>query len=191
MTTHRIGLNGPAIARRLGVRLVVSGLALSLMTGALAGCGSAQNSDDGVASVAGSAKPTAASSDAPAADSQERALQFARCLRAQGLDVQDPGSDGRPKLGSGVDAGKLQAALDACRRYAPDFLSGAGMSAAEREQMLVYIKCLREQGIAIDDPDPATGMPQHKDFAKFRQPDEAMKKAQQACQDKQPNGLGH
>ncbi len=170
--------------------LAQSILALSVLTGALAGCGQTKQSGDGVASVGGSTTPAAISSEPPAADSSDRALQFTKCLRAHGIDVPDPGPDGRPRLGGNVDQGKLQAAMQDCRRYAPDVVASGRLGPEEREQMLTYLRCLREHGVTIDDPDPETGMPQRKDLARFRDPDAGMTKAQQACADKRPNFLG-
>jgi hypothetical protein len=184
-----MGLDERGRSRRSERHLVATVLALWLLLGVLAGCGSSKSSTDGVASVDGSGKPAASSSEAPALDSEDRALQFANCLRGHGLDVQDPGPGGRPKLGNNTDPAKVQAALNACRQYAPDVMASGSLTPEEREQMLAYVKCLREHGIAISDPDPDTGMPQQRDFVKFRQPDAAMKQAQQACVDKQPNFL--
>jgi hypothetical protein len=194
MTTYPIGRDRREGAGRLGRRLAVSVLALLpvavVLAVVLAGCGPAQTSGDGVASGGSPTRPAASSSESPAADAGARALQFANCLRAHGLDVQDPGPDGRPRLGTNVDPGKLQTALNACRQYAPDVMASGSLTQEDRERMLAYIQCLREHGIAIADPDPKTGMPRQEDAAKFRQPDAAMKKAQQACVDKQPNFLG-
>ncbi len=184
MTSYRIGRHEGLVA---AARWLLPGL---LVSAVLAGCAPPADSGQGVASVGGSGTPAASAGGSPAADGADRALQFANCLRAHGLDVQDPGPDGRPKLGTNPDQAKVQAALDACRQYAPDVMASGSLTPEQREQMLAYIKCLRERGIAISDPDPETGMPQRKDFVRFRQPDAAMKQAQQACVDKQPNFLG-
>jgi hypothetical protein len=184
MKPHRTG------QRHVWWRVTVPLLALHLLAGALVACGS-KDSGNGVASVNGnSAAPSAKASATPAADDAERMLQFTKCLREHGLNVQDPGPDGQPKLDPNTDPNKRQQALDACRSLAPGALANGGLSNEDRNQMLAFIQCLRAHGIAVDDPDPTTGMPQRKDFNKFRNPDEDMKKAMDACKDKRPQGLG-
>ena len=180
------------VTRQHRTRLAMSLLAVPLLFGALSACGGNEQSGDGVATVnTGTAAPKPSTSEQPATDRQERWLQFTKCLRDQGIDVQDPGPEGGlPRLAKGTDPAKRKAAMGACRQFAPGILSGGSLSPEDKQRALDYITCLREKGIQISDPDPKTGLPQRKDFAKFRNPDEAMKTAQKACQDKLPEGLG-
>jgi hypothetical protein len=177
--------------RRLRWRTVTPLLfALPLLLGGVAACG-AKNSGDGVASVNGTGGAPASASVAPSMDDQEKLLQFTKCLREHGLNVQDPGPDGRPKIDPNTDPTKQKAALDACRQYAPGALANGYLSQEDKAAMLAYIQCLREHGITINDPDPNTGMPQRSDIMKFRNPDPAMQKAMDACKDKRPQGFGN
>jgi hypothetical protein len=166
-------------------------LGLHLMLGVLAGCGSNSSSNNGVASVGGSAGASPSASTNIGGTTEERWLQFAQCLRNQGLDVEDPGpGGGQPKLKGDVPQAKRQDALRACRQYAPGILGSSTLSPQDREKMLKYIQCLRQHGITLADPDPQTGMPQQQDFPKFRNPDGNMRQAQQACADLRPQGFG-
>ena len=62
------------------------------------------------------------------AAAQERMLEYARCMREQGIDLPDPGADGglRAEVGNGVDpqSAEFRAAEQACRQY---FNPGAGI----------------------------------------------------------------
>jgi hypothetical protein len=165
-------------------------LVIQLAMAVLAGCGSAGDTDNSIASANGGAATTvaAASGEAPAADPDERRLQFTRCMREHGIEVSDPHAGGRPGGAdlAGVDPTKVQAAFEACQQYATGLAGGQTSSAEARQQMLDYIKCLRGQGVDIADPDPTTGRPQEKDFAKFINPDQQMKDAMKACEQKRP-----
>jgi hypothetical protein len=178
--------------RQHRARLAVSLLAVPLLFGALSACGGSDQAGDGVASVSGGANtPGPSASEPVAGDRQERILQFTKCLREQGVDVQDPGADGGlPRLSRDTDPAKRRAAMGACRQYAPNILSGANLSSEDKQQVLEFVSCLRDKGVQISDPDPKTGLPQRKDFAKFRNPDESMKAAMKGCSDKLPAGIG-
>jgi hypothetical protein len=177
--------------RRYGPLAAWATIPLALL--ALSGCGPG-GSDGGVASAGGGAARTsvAPAGEAPAADPDERRLQFTRCLRDHGINISDVPAGGRPGGGqlAGVDRTKLQAAVQACQQYSGGLAGGQTPSPEERQQLLDYIKCLRGKGIDIADPDPKTGRPQQRDFGKFVNPDQQMKDAMAACQQFRPNGLG-
>lgn len=180
------------MTRQHRTRLAVTLLAVPLLFGALSACGSAEDPGDGVASVTpGSPAPQTSPGGAAAANRQERVLQFTKCLRDQGVDVQDPAADGGlPRVSRDTDPATRRAAVGACRKYAPGLMSGANLSAEERQRVLEFMTCLRDNGVQVSDPDPKTGLPQRRDFAKFRNPDETTKAALKACADKLPDGLG-
>jgi hypothetical protein len=51
---------------------------------------------------------------------RDQQLKFAQCMRQQGINMPDPGSDGSLKLdGRGVPPAKMQAAQKACAKYQP------------------------------------------------------------------------
>ncbi|SCL31824.1 hypothetical protein GA0074692_3184 [Micromonospora pallida] len=131
-------------------------LALPLVVAfGLAGCGGADQDGDGVATAGGDgARPTV---DAAALSDDERRIRFTRCLREQGLDVADPapGQNGpRFKPGSDVDRTKVQAALQACREFAPNGGQPRQLNADQVEQVRKLARCMRENGVPnFPDPD--------------------------------------
>jgi hypothetical protein len=161
----------------------------ALLVLALAGCGSG-GGGSGVATVnGGSAATTSGASDS----SEDQGIQLARCLREHGIDAKDPDpSTGLRSMLEGVqvDQGKLRTAMQSCQR----FLSGAAgqnagrISEADKQKMLDYTRCLRQQGIDIGDPDPQTGVP--SDVRKLLNPnDPKLRAAETACQRYAPKAL--
>jgi hypothetical protein len=97
---------------------------------------------------------------APSLDPEARNLKFAECLREQGLDVPDPepGKGMTLKFGPGSDQQKVQAAMEACREWAPVGMAGGGApDPARDETMRKYAQCMRDNGVA-NFPDPEGGM---------------------------------
>ena len=107
----------------------------------------------------------AAASDDP----QQAALDWAACMRKNGIDVPDPevGSDGRIRIGPGagrgaddIDRETFQAAQKEC---GSPFGAGGGpqLSAAQREEMqatmLEFAACMRKNGVDMPDPDFSGG----------------------------------
>jgi hypothetical protein len=179
--------------KRLGLALTAPLLLLGL---ALAGCGGSSDGGDGIASAGTdpTATPSAAATgEPPSDDPNERRLQLTKCLRDNGLEVDDfDPNGGLPEAGKAfatADPEKRDAAFDACRQYAGGADQQAAMSEENKAKTLEYVRCLREQGVDIADPDPETGRPQTKDLQKFINPDEKMKQAMDACGDLR-KGLG-
>jgi hypothetical protein len=116
----------------------------------------------GVALAACGGNDPEPSADRGSNDRQEReaALNFAECMRGQGIDMPDPqiGEDGtilqsRPE----GDRNELRAAQRACRR----FRSRGGRAPSEEERQeqqemleraVAYAECMREEGIDVPDP---------------------------------------
>ncbi|MEM8904854.1 MAG: hypothetical protein AAGF02_14225 [Actinomycetota bacterium] len=153
---------------RRGVTLALAALAL------LAACG--DGDDDGVTAApivvegAESASGGAASGDdgsgdaAPAADDEALALEFADCMRAEGIDYVDPdiGADGSVDLLSGfanVDPtegqDEAQAAFDVCGEIldGSTLLPDGSEAVANEDALLEFAQCLRDQGLDVEDPD--------------------------------------
>lgn len=132
------------------------GVAAALLLG---GCGE----DDGGADVAsaGGTAAAAAPTEESEQDQDEQALEFAECMRENGVDMPDPepgqngGFGGPGALGGDVDEETFQAAMDACRDLAPTFERDRELTPEQQEQMLELTECMREQG--IDMPDPGAG----------------------------------
>jgi hypothetical protein len=149
--------------RRGRPTMAALGLGLAL---ALAACGGSPDGE-GVASLRGDAAGDGGGSAttttrAAARDPQQAALDFARCMRGQGIDMPDPEVDeqGRVRMriraggsgqGSRPDPRKLEAAQKACGT--PFGGDGPGQIDPEaRDAMLAYARCMRGQGVDMPDP---------------------------------------
>lgn len=119
--------------------------------------------------------PDEEASAAPVADvdGQEAILQFAGCMRAEGIDFPDPqfGLDGGFFGGRGRGGESGLAGVDFMSR---DFLSAMEscqsllealrpeidpeQRAEQNEQLLGFAECMRAEGIDFPDPDPVRGL---------------------------------
>lgn len=116
---------------------------LLLATGlAITGCGGAAGSKS-------SGPPNA----------QDKSVQFARCMRAHGVNVPDPppgSSNVKLPKDALADKTKLNAAVKACGKYggqAVKALTGQGGSQSQDRQ-LKLARCLRAHGVDVSDPQP-------------------------------------
>ena len=146
----RLGWTGPM--RNSWIVLVLFGGAA--LAGSTAGCAAEPRPE--IATAGGG---TVAAS--PSADRHEQALRLAACLREQGLDVPDPAPNANPKFDvvpDGIPKQRLAAAMEKCRRYAPELAAGKSLAAEDLERLRRYARCMREQGFPDwPDPDPNTG----------------------------------
>jgi hypothetical protein len=175
-------------ARRIA--LAVPALALAL--GSAAGCSQQAASDDRVATAAtrnagGNPSPT------PSLSFEQRLRQWVDCMRDQGFDLPDPGRNAAGKISVEPPAGtqkggpleeRYGAAQQKCLKLDPNEAEARPFNTVELEAQRQWAQCLRDQGLAVNDPDP-NGMP-----ARVRpgahDTEEAMQKAMQACEDKNP-----
>lgn len=166
----------PSRGRRRRARAVWALAALPLAA-VLAGC-SAHGGEAGPEPAASSAEPD------PAA--------WAACMRRNGVDVGDPGSDGRVKI-TGAPGDDLDRAEQACRSLAPAGTFAPGQEQAAQDRVLAYTRCMREHGIDLPDPrvdgdgrivigGPDAGELPSPDSPQFRE-------AEEACRDKLGEGL--
>jgi hypothetical protein len=137
----------------------------------LSACGAHDTGDD-VASAKGSRTPTAGAS-AKSKDAQKARLQFAACMRRNGVDMPDPGADGT-KLTMPSDPAKFSSAVEKCKQYMPS-ADGQGSvdSASANAQALKLARCLRGKG--IDVPDPSADKPLNIPDAESQKTQDAMK----------------
>jgi hypothetical protein len=100
---------------------------------------------------------------APAARSDDaKALAFARCMRAAGIDFPDPGASNKPQLvriPKGIAPKRLEAAQKNCAKK-----TGAGPKAPSKaeqahllDQALQFARCMRAHGINLPDPQAGGG----------------------------------
>jgi hypothetical protein len=111
--------------------------------------GSTAAETQGSASADGSGITTTTPSD-PA----QARLGFAKCMRENGVAMEDPKADGSMNFPQGIDQTKVDSAQAKCAK----FIQGAGgtgkLSQAEmQDKMTVLAKCMRAEGIS-DFPDP-------------------------------------
>jgi hypothetical protein len=137
-------------------------LGLSLLAG---GCSSPDLSPD-VASV-GQPSPAAAdtpgTTTVPAKDPKEAALDFARCMREHGVEMEDPDISGEGRVAIRIGPGRgggpaddaalkaCQPAMDAAMQQSSKKLDPAE-EARMRENALAFARCLRDHGIDVPDP---------------------------------------
>jgi hypothetical protein len=121
----------------LGTVLAVPLLALAL---SLTGCGDRGDSKKNTAN----------------ASEHDRQLQFAECMRENGVDMPDPGpaANGETQaLPATSDKAKFDAAYGKCRNLLPNGGEAKAPSEEDRAAMLTFAKCMRENGVP-DYPDP-------------------------------------
>jgi hypothetical protein len=145
-------------------------LVICVLTGALAvgvsGCGSSSSSS--ATSVASAGAGGAASSS-----TYQARLNFAKCMRAHGVNVPDPSANGGPAAGAGgagAGAGgfralrnspNFQAASTACAKYRAKAFGFGNTTPAQRaaaQQALVkFAECMRSHNINVPDPSTTSG----------------------------------
>jgi hypothetical protein len=166
--------------RRVATLTAVPALLLAL---AVSGCG-----DDGPGS-----KPSAATTTNPA-EPADLALKFVRCMRENGVPMDDPEPGGgirlRVKEGDG-SASKVEAAQKACKKLDPGQAAARARSPEDLDRDVKVAQCLRARGIDVDIP--SAGQPMR--VRGKRGGEKAMDDAMQACQGprsgpKPPSGQG-
>ncbi|MFJ6573354.1 hypothetical protein ACIQNU_38675 [Streptomyces sp. NPDC091292] len=115
----------------------------------------------------------------------DEALEYRKCLRANGLDMPEPvaGGDDAPGIplgGDGNSKATVEKALKACEDKVPAGGADSEESQADKDKQLKYRKCMREHG--QDMPDPKEGeaqaLPQPKSDAEAKE----FQKAGKACE---------
>lgn len=152
-------------------RTLLAALPISLLL-AVSGCGGGDDDagdTDGVASAddgtqSADSQPDDGDSGEPLGDEEhhELLLEYAQCLRDNGLDVEDPAPGEGIAIQNEGDPSQADPALAACEHLAPPPPPEAeGDSADEdsREDMLGFAQCMRDNGVeAFEDPQPGEGV---------------------------------
>jgi hypothetical protein len=150
-------------------------------------------SGDSKAASGGGASPESSGS---ANGSFDQALEFAECMRAEGVpEFPDPQqADGGVRMDAGgvdTDSPEFQGAMEACRHKAPQAQGqGQGGEPLDPKKVAAWAECIRENGVP-NFPDPeVNGGQMALDFAGagLSMGDPAFQKARSACQDKWPGG---
>jgi hypothetical protein len=126
------------------------------------------------------------------ASSEEAGLEFTECLRAHGVEVEDPkpGQNNIEVGGTGDPATKK--ALAACNGKLGT--GGQELSSEEGEEFkegaLALAQCMRENGIEMGDPEFLGPGKFHLDIEGIDTSSPAFKAAQEACQGMLPETSG-
>jgi hypothetical protein len=166
--------------------------ALLLALGPAAACARGGGTDPQVASAKKADATPSASPSASASRDPDAPVKFSRCMREHGISwFPDPGADGRMALAipQGTDKAKMDAAMEACKKFAPNGGQPPKMSAEDLEKARQMSKCMRENGVP-DFPDPSTDGGLMIDSSKLGSGpgDPAFDKAEQACSKYMPKG---
>jgi hypothetical protein len=121
--------------------------------------------------------------DGESASSEEAGLEFAACMRAHGVEMEDP------KPGQNIDIGgendpATKRALTACNAKLGD--AGQELSSEEGEEFkegwLAFAECMRREGIDMADPTFLGPGKVHLDIAGIDTSSPAFESARGACQ---------
>lgn len=116
------------------------------------------------AAESATAAPATEATEATEATDEERAIEFAQCMRANGIDLPDPviNADGSIDLGGNVTPGSIDPTSDAfsdaiavCGSIVAgaSFLPGANVDEAQQQaNLLTFAACLRDLGYDVVDP---------------------------------------
>ena len=157
--------------KRSRLRLALSVVALVVLGATLAGCGSGGSDDKGVAALPTSAGTTTETdTDTTSSDEnpEDVALEWAACMRKNGVNVPDPQFDAEGHIQvriGGQRLGKIdQSAFQAASKECGSPLGASGRPAMSDEQrqevqetMLEFAACMREHGVDMPDPKLSSG----------------------------------
>lgn len=174
---------------RLGA-VAAPAVLLAAMALLLAACGG--SGEQGVAEASGSGSggtdTAAATTAASEADAEQAQLDFARCMREQGVDFPDPQPDEngdlrfQPPADGLDDPAAFQDAAQECQEYLeavqPD-LSREDQSEFQDAQ-LEFARCMRDEG--VDVPDPQAGQVGPGALGDIDTGDPAVQAALEECQ---------
>jgi hypothetical protein len=102
--------------------------------------------------------PSGAGSPEAKDKARQAALKFASCMREEGIDMPDPGADGRQDIKIGGDSGispeDFERASKACEKYRKDIRREVSAEDQQKfkESALAHSRCMREHGINFPDP---------------------------------------
>jgi hypothetical protein len=160
--------------------------AVVLLTLLAAGCGGSGGDSNGVPSLRGNDGSTTTTTNG-GADREQALLDFARCMREQGVPIQDPqvDSQGNLQLQPGqfgdVDQATVEKAREACQEHLEGVTRGFTPEDQTRLQdaLVKYASCMRQNGYDMPDPDFSQGG--RAFFGNIDRDDPAYQKAHEAC----------
>ena len=150
-----------AIARTAIARTAISAIALAAISLTAAACSRAPSGPQ-VAHLPGHGGASAAPGRYTSAQGDRDMIRFARCVRAHGVQIQDPyhraGHSGLT-LNFPAPTAANQPALDACKHFLQSLINfkqaGAASHAAhDLPALTAYARCMRAHDIPMLDPTP-------------------------------------
>jgi hypothetical protein len=172
----------------------------------VAGCGGSGGSQ-GIASLdAATGDSPSTTAAAEEVDSEQAMLDYAQCMRDNGVDMEDPTLDEngnfqmvRPSGGGEggafdpADREAMQAASEACSQYLEGITQQFDRpDMTEMQDMLLeYAQCMRDNGVDMEDPDftadegggMGTGGRLGFDMSQYDTSDPVFQAASEACQE--------
>jgi hypothetical protein len=142
----------------------------------------------GLVACGGGGSSSAGGSGGEGGSEEEAALEFTECMRAHGVEVEDPkpGQKNIELPDTGDPTSKK--ALAACNGKLGT--AGQELSSGEQEDFkegaLALAQCFREEGIDMGDPEFLGPGKFHLDIAGIDTSSPAFKAAQEACNEKLP-----
>ncbi|WP_395106071.1 hypothetical protein [Actinomadura sp. SCN-SB] len=137
---------------------------------------------------------TTGASRRAAANDQEKMRQYAKCMRANGIDMPDPSAEGgritveRRQSADAINRQKAQAAEKKCRHLMPNGGKPAKPKAEQLAELRAMAKCMRENGVpSFPDPNPNGGIvinQQGGGGPKINPDDPVFKAAEKKCRPK-------
>lgn len=155
---------------RPSIRTCLAALPLALMF-ALSGCGGSEEP----------ATPKAAGQGGGTGGQNEKAVQYAQCMRENGVDMPDPEPGGGVtlKLDGSIPKETVDKAQEACRKYNPMADGAAGSDPKAEAKAREFAECMRKNGVE-DFPDPEPGQRGVR-MTKGMQDDPDFEDAQKEC----------
>lgn len=168
-------------------------LALGLMlTLVSAGCARGTDNGTGVATALSGGAKASGNPTASASAGTDPGLKFSQCMRQQGMTwFPDPDPDGRMSVmvPKGTDQKKLQAAQDACKKYAPAGPADGKPDPQMVERMRQMAQCMRANGVPkFPDPNANGSIALDRNKVGTGPGDPTFDKAQTKCSKYLPGG---
>ncbi len=184
-------------------RLAALAAAVVLLVAGCGGSGGSQGIASLDAATGDSASTTAAAEEV---DSEQALLDYAQCMRDNGVDMEDPTADENgnfqmmrpPGSGAGgefsaTDREAMETAREACSQYLEGITQQfQQVDMTEMQDMLLeYAQCMRDNGVDMEDPDFTAdegggigpGARLGFDMSQFDTSDPVFQAASEACQE--------
>jgi len=154
-----------------------------------AACARGNHNDPQVASAQN--RTAGPSPSASASEDPDAPLKFSQCMRDHGITWFPDPVDGRLsiQIPKGTDAKKMEAAQEACKRWAPDGGAPKKLDPQQLQTLRDMAACMRANGVPnFPDPDPNGGIRIDGSKVGMGPGDPTFDKAEKACSKYMPKG---